>query len=557
MTYVIGFDDEQALDPQLVGQKFYSLARAYRAGFAVPQAVAISTAAHRYFLANNAWPQGLAEEVFNAAYDLQISRGLSIRSSATREDLEKQSFAGQYRSFLQVIDKKDLKENIEACWKSASSEAVQSYLQVKKQSIHAVKPPLMGVVIQKMVNAIAAGIAFGRNPMQPASNEIVIEAVEGLAEDLVSGRRSPYRAVVDADGMVQFSPPESKSHMNDETVRILHLYTFWQDIADLVRKLENHNGETPLDIEWAADGESKIWLLQSRPITTLDDSVQDIPAGLWTRKIANDLWADRLTPFLADHMVTKAPLFDLSRTLKILGISVFRPTLIVIHGYLYINCKNARTGLTYIPSGLQLPELNLLLPPSARANNPASAPIWKLVSIGLRSILLLMLEPGVNPFICLGLTKRHLKKISQDIDTTAGMLDTCPRETMRKIQSALELLSRLQIYNQWPYFFATCTTWILRWLAVDLLDYSHEDFLKRISQGADNVTIDIERNFRKMALEIARDSDLADRFKTETASQLAADLPPSIQTWLDGFLSQYGSRSRHRTLLIKRWIESP
>ena len=98
---------------------------------------------------------------------------------------------------------------------------------------------------------------------------------------------------------------------------------------------------------------------------------------------------------------------------------------------------------------------------------------------------------------------------------------------------------------------------MLRWLAVDLLGYSHEDFLKSISQNADNVTIDIERNFRKMALEIARDADLVDRFKSETAGQLAADMPPSIQTWLDGFLSRYGCRSRHRTLLIKRWIESP
>ena len=256
-------------------------------------------------------------------------------------------------------------------------------------------------------------------------------------------------------------------------------------------------------------------------------------------------------------MVTKAPLFDLSRTLKILGIPVTRPALTVIDGYLYINCKNAQTGLTFIPSWLQLPELNHLLPPSARDGSLASAPIRKLVSIGLRSILLFVLDPGVNPLTCLWLTKRHLKQINQHIDMTAGLPITSLMETMRIIQSALELLSQLQIYNQWPYFFATCTTWFLRWLAVDLLDYSHEDFLKRISQGADNVMIDIERNFRKIALEIARDSDLADRFKTETAGQLAADLPQSIQTWLVGFLSRYGCRSRHRTLLIKRWIESP
>ena len=106
MDFLIGFDDEQALDAQIVGQKFCSLAKAFRAGFAVPQAVAISTRAHQYFLTNNSWPDGLADEVYSAASALEISRGLSIRSSATREDLEKQSFAGQYRSFLQIVDKK-------------------------------------------------------------------------------------------------------------------------------------------------------------------------------------------------------------------------------------------------------------------------------------------------------------------------------------------------------------------------------------------------------------------------------------------------------------------
>jgi hypothetical protein len=402
MGYLIRFEDEQALDAHMVGQKFCTLAKAFRAGFAVPQAVAINTDAHRYYLANNSWPNGLADDVLNAAHALEISRGLSIRSSAIREDLEKQSFAGQYRSFLQVVDKVDLKRNIEACWKSIASKGVQSYLHAQNQTVDQTETPLMGVVIQKMVNAVAAGIAFGRNPMQPAINEVVIEAVAGLAEDLVSGQRTPYRAAVDANGMVKLTPPESKSSRADEIDPILHRCTLWQDIARLVRELEAHNGEKPLDIEWAVDEEGKFWLLQSRPITTLNDAIRGVPAGQWTRKIANDLWADRLTPFLAHHMVTKAPLFDLTRTLKIMGIPVTRPTLTVIQGYLYINCKNIKTGLAYIPLKLRLPELNHLLPPSAGTDTSSAPSFWRLFSTGLRIILLFILEPGINPFICSG-----------------------------------------------------------------------------------------------------------------------------------------------------------
>ncbi|MGD9302266.1 MAG: PEP/pyruvate-binding domain-containing protein, partial [Desulfobacterales bacterium] len=557
MSFLIGFDDEQALNPQIVGQKFYSLARAYRAGFAVPRAVAISTAAHRYYLAHNSWPDGLVQDVLGAAYKLKIYRGLSIRSSAIREDLERQSFAGQYRTFLQVVNKMDLKRNIEACWESAASEAVQSYLKANKLVDHHSQTPLMAVVIQKMVNAIAAGIAFGRNPMQPASDEIVIEAVKGLAEDLVSGRRSPYRAVVDSDGIVELTPPESISRPAHRIDPMLHLYTFWPEIARLVRRLETHNGKKPLDIEWAVDVDRKIWLLQSRPITTLKDGIQEIPAGLWTRKIANDLWADRLTPFLAHHMVTRAHQFDLTRPLGILGLPVTRPTLTVINGYLYINCKNVQTGLGYVPPGLQLPELTHLLPPSARMNHLPDPSWWKLVSIGLRSILLFFLEPGVNPLICLWLAKRHRRKINQQIDQIAGRQAASAQATMGNIQAALGTLSLLQTYNQWPYFFATFSTWILRWLTVYYMGFSHAEFLRRISDKADNVTIDIERDFRDMARVLAADADLADRFLSERADQLAADQPQKVQNWLNNFLARYGCRSRHRTLLIKRWIETP
>ena len=130
----------------MVGHKFSALARAFRSGFAVPQAVAISTEAHQYYVTNNIWPDGLAEDVLNSAIELEISKGLSIRSSAIREDLEKQSFAGQYRSFLQVVNKDDLMTNIEACWQCVASETVQSYLDARNLSDLKGKAPLMAVV---------------------------------------------------------------------------------------------------------------------------------------------------------------------------------------------------------------------------------------------------------------------------------------------------------------------------------------------------------------------------------------------------------------------------
>jgi pyruvate,water dikinase len=89
------------------------------------------------------------------------------------------------------------------------------------------------------------------------------------------------------------------------------------------------------------------------------------------------------------------------------------------------------------------------------------------------------------------------------------------------------------------------------------MGFSHGDFLNRISENASNVTINIEQDFRNMARDIAADACLAKRFRCESADQLTADLPPKIQSQLDRFLSIYGCRSRHRTLFIKRWSESP
>ena len=89
--------------------------------------------------------------------------------------------------------------------------------------------------------------------------------------------------------------------------------------------------------------------------------------------------------------------------------------------------------------------------------------------------------------------------INGKVDRVSAMPDNSPQLTMDKIQAALETLTRLQIKNQWPYFFATFMTWVLRWFAMNRLDLSHADFLYLLSEKADNISIDIEQNFRKAA----------------------------------------------------------
>jgi pyruvate,water dikinase len=557
VKYLIGFEDRQALNPNAVGQKFFNLAKAFRCGFAVPQAVAISTAAHQFYINHGAWPNGLLNEVFNAAEYLDLTRGLSIRSSATLEDLEKQSFAGQYRTFLQVIDEVELKNKIEECWHGASSPAVLSYLKSKHITGGAEQIPLMGVIIQKMVNAVAAGIAFGRNPMNPARDEIVIEAVKGLAEELVSGHLTPYRAIIDKHNKLSVTPPSRDLSRLTVGEEVLMTLLPWFDIADLVRTLQSNDDGIPLDIEWAIDESKKIWLLQSRAITTLDQQKWQVPAGVWTRKIANDLWADRLTPFLANEMEQNAPQFDLSRILKILGIKVTRPTLTVINGYLYVNCCSIADVLAYIPPNLQLPDLQSLFPADFSLDTKSPPSVLKQITVAIRGLALIFLEPGIVPFFCFAITRRNQTKVKQQLSRIQQRQAASAQQAFQNLELSLSGLRRVQISNQWPYFFANYLTWLLRWTMVDVLGYSHEHFLEVLSQNGQNTTIEIEKQFQQLAQKIKADEEMHALFRQQSALKLWPGLSKNFRNDLHTFLNRFGCRSRHRTLYVKRWAEAP
>ena len=550
MVFIVGFEDSQALDPQIVGRKFASLARAAREGFAVPEAVAIATKAHGHFLATESWPVGLREEVIETACRLDIRQGVSIRSSATREDLAGQSFAGQYRSFLEVDSEREILRRIEECWESAGSETVRSYLRAVNLQGSDTETPLLAVIIQRMVNSSVAGVAFSRNPLRPDRDEMVIEAVKGHAEGLVSGHRSPCRARVNRDGRVSVESG-SPAYLR------LSRKTPWREIAGLLKRLEESYGSTALDMEWAVDRGKTLWLLQVRPITALAPEEVLPPEGAWTRKIADDLWADRLEPFMAEVMLSHAPRFDLSRIARIAGITPVLPALTVINGYLYVNCDSIRRVIAHIPRPLRFKDLASLLPAGSRLSDIPSPEAWTLARIFLRTILLPLREPGMIPFICLQSTPRAIRRLRARMAPPEPGPASTAHTVLERLQADLETLALIQENNQWPYFHATLFTWVLRWLAVDRLQMTGAGFLGLISQGSENVTIAIEHWFRKTALRIGSDPGLEERFLSETPAELAFSLPAKLQAELDAFLQRYGFRSRHRTLLIKRWAEAP
>ena len=205
---------------------------------------------------------------------------VAVRSSATTEDLADASFAGQQDSFLNVKGKEDLMDKVRKCISSLFT-ARAIYYRKKKGFEH--DKALLAVVVQKMINSEKSGVIFSDNPTTK-EDDVVIEAVWGLGEGIVSGQIKPDHYVisknVDNFEIVKKEVFKKKIAIirgkkgGDETIKldkeksekqVLNNYEI-KRLAQYAKKLEEHY-KKPQDIEFAIENE-KIYIVQSRPITT-------------------------------------------------------------------------------------------------------------------------------------------------------------------------------------------------------------------------------------------------------------------------------------------------
>ncbi|WP_186102579.1 PEP/pyruvate-binding domain-containing protein [Burkholderia gladioli] len=227
---------------------------------------------------------------------LDIGTKLAVRSSASVEDGERHSFAGIFSTRLEVQGLQALKAAILDVWRSGVSRAA---IVERVRAGHAGMRIGMTVILQQMVNARVAGVAFSVDPLN-GQPDVCIELVESLGEAMVSGIEKGRPARLAADG--QLDAPGLDAH------RPLLL-----EIAALARKAAESIG-APADIEWAAD-DRQLWLLQARPITTVGSaSGDDAPCFESVPLYASDddaLAAYRPLPSFAQYFRSKRkPLAD-------------------------------------------------------------------------------------------------------------------------------------------------------------------------------------------------------------------------------------------------------
>jgi len=197
----------------------------------------------------------------------------AVRSSASVEDDVQFSYAGIFRSILQVKGIDSILENIILVWDSLKSAEFLAYQNNNPMDMSSVK---MAVIIQEMVPALYSGVIFSRNPMTGLS-ETIIEAGNGTGEDQVKAKADPERWIAKWGSWLQ-KPTEGQI---PESLAL--------DFIKQAKAIEKKFGQ-PIDLEWAHDGKS-LYFLQVRPITRLD-----IPA--FSNRISREMLPGIIKPLV-------------------------------------------------------------------------------------------------------------------------------------------------------------------------------------------------------------------------------------------------------------------
>jgi pyruvate,water dikinase len=193
-----------------------------------------------------------------------------------------------YESYLNV-DAAGLGDAVSRCFQSAEAARVRAYQESRGGAVNG----SMAVLVQQMVDATAAGVAFSADPLTGARDQAVISAVPGLAEDLVSGSEAGEGWTV-RDGRAIRARGGGVLTVESATA-----------VAAMARKVAGFFGD-PQDIEWALDASGQVRLVQARPMTALPEPVTWEPpgAGVWLRNFRLGEWLpEPVTPLFMDWIV--------------------------------------------------------------------------------------------------------------------------------------------------------------------------------------------------------------------------------------------------------------
>jgi pyruvate,water dikinase len=256
-----------------IGNKAVNIQALQRLGMRVPVTHVLHWEAYQRYMANDV--PVIAQIQAELRAQLDATKRYAVRSSANIEDQEDHSFAGQFKTVLEVQGEEPLLQAIWSVWATALTPEVDQYLQRRNLQTDSLR---MAVILQEMVEPVFSGVVFSRNPMTGA-RETVIEAVAGQGTALVQEGVTPYRWIY-RRGQYTQRPAAEADVPTGMVQRVV------DDAQRLAKKLQRD-----IDLEWVYDGREVYWV-QMREITSLR-SVQ-----VYSNAIAQEMIPGMIKPLI-------------------------------------------------------------------------------------------------------------------------------------------------------------------------------------------------------------------------------------------------------------------
>jgi phosphohistidine swiveling domain-containing protein len=505
-------DDIDAGDRAAVGGKAYVLAVLRQAGLPVPNGFVV--------------PPSFRDHDALARACASLGGPFAVRSSAASEDGAEASFAGQFRTELDVAGAEAVRAAVDRC--RAPTGAARDYAQAMGTE----PGDALAVLVQRFVEPVAAGVTFTRHPMDPSA--MLVEAHAGRGDALVSGLVSPDRYTID----------RATSAVRDGAGGCLGPADV-AAVGALAVRAEEHLG-APQDVEWAIGPEGPV-LLQARPMTVAAEAPPDPRVRRLTRANVGEVLPGPVSPLTASSVLAflEHGFRVVARDAGVLP-EGSPPFLVVHEQYLYLNLTLCREIVARLPGVSTAEAERLVFGGGAPAIAPAVSGRWRAL-IGVAGRL-----AGLSR----GLPAR--------VEAAERALDLIEQEGRRATHAPLAAWDRLIELGRpvaVTHILATGSSAvklsILSRLLRAMAPGDPADRVNRLTAGLDHVesaapTVALE----ELAAESVQHPDWKEWLGGGPADVRGA--PPALAARLQSFLARFGHRGiSEGELATRTWADDP
>jgi rifampicin phosphotransferase len=428
-SHIVWFRDRDCTDLAVVGGKGANLGRMTQQGFVVPPGFVVGTDAYMAHMEQNAglkkkvadvlasidysdadnveanakkirvliasanMPKDVAAAIEAAYANLGDQLYVAVRSSGTAEDLTGASFAGLHDTYLDIRGSDNVVDAVKRCWASLWTGRAVSYRSTQGFDHFKIS---IAIVVQTMVESEVSGVMFTGNPINTATDQIMINASYGLGEAVVSGMVTPDEFIVwhrdqrvlarslgTKEKRIRRDPSKGSGTITEDVpADQRELYSLSDDqIAELSQiglRIQDAYDGFPQDIEWGYSG-GKFYVLQARPITAVDFSWDvDVTTSIggndentpydtiWSRAFPEEMWTGGITPLMFSW--------------RAIGLNQMTSTCMNVYGFPELDYTTRRywsyyKGASYYNCEQDRQEILLTVPPHGRETLLGKLPV--------------------------------------------------------------------------------------------------------------------------------------------------------------------------------------